>query len=187
MAATAAVALSSSFPHLPAGRRQRRQRLRQRHQSGGGPRTAHAPRGLPLEPWRAPRRRRAQGGDGARGREGAQVESRGGGRRVSHPKEAGGEEQRRSRNDVAGPAPSSVGCVCSYGNGRAAPREARRWAAGWVAAPPLRSVPLLPRPPGSACAAATFPDNQTRHDLLNTSPSYNPLAQGKSGKFPPSR
>lgn len=119
MAATAAAALSSSFPHLPAGRRQRQQRRRRRHQSGGGPRTAHAPRGLPCAPWRAPRRRRA--GEGARGGS-AQVESRGGGWRVSLPNEAGGAEPRRARNDVEpGPAPSSPGCVCSYGNGRAWP------------------------------------------------------------------
>lgn len=128
MAAAAAAALSSSFPHLPVGRRQRQRRLRRRHQSGGGPRTAHAPRGLSCAPWRAPRRRRA--GEGASGGS-AQVESRGGGPRVSHPKEAGGAEQRRARNDVVpGPAPSSPGCVCSYGNGRAWPVEARGLAAG---------------------------------------------------------
>lgn len=124
MAATAAAALSSSFPHLPAGRRQRQRRRRQRHQRGGGPRTAHAPRGLSCAPWRAPRRRRA--GEGASGGS-AQVESRGGGPRVSHPKEAGGAEQRRARNDVRpGPPPRLL--AVSVAMATAAPGREKRAA-----------------------------------------------------------
>lgn len=69
------------------------------------PRTAHAPRRPPARP----------GGhcacaDAGRGLAGAgvQVESSGGGPRVSQPKEAGGAEQRRAANDVARARPLLV-------------------------------------------------------------------------------
>ena len=137
MAATAAAALSSSFPHLPAGRRQRQRRRRRRHQSGGGPRTAHAPRGLPCAPWRAPRRRRE--GEGASWGS-AQVESLGGGWRVSLPKEAGGAEQRRARNDVS-PAPPPLLQAVSVAMATAAPgleQSAARPQGGWQRCPSAR-------------------------------------------------
>lgn len=114
----------------------------------------------------------------AKGRagKGAQVESLGGGPRVSQTrKRREARSKRRARNDVS-PGPPPPGCVCSHGNGLTARGEARGWAARWVAAPPLRWPLRLLLLNLVIRGAATFPADQTRHDLRNTCSSYNPRA-----------
>lgn len=78
---------------------------------------------------------------------------------------------------MPGPAPSSPGGVCSYGNGRARRVEARRLAAGCVAA---LTPALLPSAAGRPPAKLP-PSHRTKRVLTSDAPAppANPRAPGE--------
>ena len=94
---------------------------------------SRAPQGAPAgtAPAQSPTKGRAG--------EGAQVESLGGGPRVSHTtKRREARSKRRARNDVSPsppPSPQAVSVAMATASARG---EARDWATRWVAAQPLR-------------------------------------------------